>query len=131
MSQLMTFFEMQKRYKKKEDPFDLIIEKWIRILQFLDIASTISDFQELFRAANVAVPFCLKYQIKGCLGCPLGQICGRGKGVKILKVMKPIQTHLLAVLAGNRLPKETLISEIDGLLTELRMLKPESKELGH
>lgn len=37
----------------------------------------------------------------------------------------------LTVLAGNRLPKEPLISEIDGLLTELRMLKPESKELGH
>lgn len=43
---LMTIFEMQMRYQKEEDPFDLNIEKWVRIRQFVDIASTLSDFQE-------------------------------------------------------------------------------------
>jgi len=131
MGQLMTFSEMQKRYQKKEDPFDLTIEKWIRIRSFVDTASTLSDSQALFQAANVAVPFCVEYQRKNCLGCPLEKICGPGKGEKLLKVMKLIQTHVWAILAGNMLSKERLISEIDSLLTELKELKRESEELDH
>jgi len=126
---LMTIFEMQIRYQKEEDPFDLTIEKWIRVQQFLDIASTLSDFQELLQAANIAVPFCFEYQIKDCLGCPLEKICGPGKGGKLLKLMKLIETHVLASLAGNTLPKAPLISEIDGLLREVEMLKAKSKGL--
>ena len=129
MSQLMTFSEMQKRYQEREDPFDLTIEKWIRIHSFVATASSLSDFQQLYQAANLAVPFCFEYQIKACSGCPLEAICGRGRGEKLLKVMKRIQTHVWAILAGNTLPKEPLISEIDGLLTELRRLKRESEEL--
>ena len=78
MSQLMTFSEMQKRYQEREDPFDLTIEKWFRIQMFINTASSLSDFQQLYQAANVAVPFCLEYQIKACSGCPLENICGRG-----------------------------------------------------
>ena len=131
MSQLMTFSEMQKRYQEREDPFDVTIEKWVRIRSFVDSASTLSDFQQLYQAANLAVPFCFEYQIKACSGCPLEEICGRGRGEKLLKVMKRIQTHVWAILAGNALPKEPLISGIDGLLTELKKLKRESKELGN
>jgi len=128
---LMTIFEMQIRYQKEEDPFDLTIEKWIRVQQFLDIASTLSDFQELLQAANTAVPFCFEYQIKDCLGCPLEEVCGPGKGEKLLKVMKLIKSHHLAISAGNTLPKAPLISKIDGLLRELEMLKAESKGLSY
>jgi len=126
MTQLLTFFEMQMRYQKGEDPFDLTIEKWIRIRQSVGTASTLTDFRKLSRAANVAVPFCSEYQMKNCLGCPLEKICGPGEGGKLLKVMKLIQTQLLAFLAGNMLPKESLTSEIDGLLMELEMLKAKS-----
>lgn len=42
MGELMSFSEMQRRYENKEDPFDLTIEKWIRIRQFADTASTLS-----------------------------------------------------------------------------------------
>jgi len=128
MGQLMTISEMVERYKNKEDSFDVTIEKWIRIKSFLDTASTLSDFKELFKAANIAIPFCFVYQIKECLGCPLEKICGRGNGEKLLRVMKLIQTHLLAILAGNTLSKEPLISEIDGLLLELEKLKAQSRE---
>jgi len=131
MSQLMTFSEMQKRYQEREDPFDLTIEKWIRIQMFINTTSSLSDFQQLYQAANVAVPFCLEYQIKACSGCPLENICGRGRGENLLRVMKLIETHVLAILAGNMLSKEPLISKIDGLLTELKKLKRESKELGN
>lgn len=71
MGQLMTFFEMQERYQKKEDPFDLTIEKWVRIRSFVDTASTVSDYQALFQAANVAVPFCVEYQRKKLPRVPL------------------------------------------------------------
>jgi hypothetical protein len=131
MGELMTFFEMQKRYQEKEDPFDLTIEKWIRIGQFVDTASTLSDYQALFQAANLAVPFCFEYQRTNCLGCPLEKICGPGEGEKLLQVMKLIQTHVWAILAGNKLPKAPLIAEIDGLLMELKMVKSESKEPDH
>jgi len=90
MSQLMTILEMQERYQKKENSFDLTLEKWIRIRQFLDTASTLGDFKELFQAANIPAPFCYEYQIKDCLGCPLEKICGRGKGEKFFKVMRII-----------------------------------------
>jgi len=68
-SQLMRASEMRERYQKREDPFDLTIEKWVRIRQFLDTASTLSDFRQLFEALYIAVPFCFKYQIKACQGC--------------------------------------------------------------
>jgi hypothetical protein len=129
MSQLMTFSEIQKRYREREDPFDLTIEKWVRIQMFTNTASSLSDFQQLYEAANLAVPFCFEYQINACSGCPLENICGRGRGEKLLRVMKRIQTRVWAILAGNTLPKEPLISEIDGLLTELKKLKRESEEL--
>lgn len=130
MAQLMTISEMRGRYKKKEDPFDLTIEKWIRIRHFLDTASTVSDFKNLFQAANVAIPFCFEYQMKGCLGCPLGKICGRGKGKRLLKVVRLMQLHLFAILAGNTLVKEPLISEIDDLLMELKTIRAKSYGLG-
>ena len=129
MTQLMTFSEIQKRYQEREDPFDVTIEKWVRIKMFINTASSLSDFQQLYLAANLAVPFCFEYQIKACSGCPLEEICGPGRGLKLLKVMKRIQTHVWAILAGNTLPKEPLISEIDGLLTELKKLKRESEGL--
>jgi len=129
MAQLMTFSEMQKRYQEREYPFDLTIEKWIRIRSFVDTASTLNDYQALLQAANVAVPFCFEYQIKACSGCPLENICGRGRREKLLRVMKRIQTHALAILAGNTLPKEFLILEINGLVTELKKLKREFEEL--
>ena len=130
MSQLLTFFEMQMRYHKGEDPFDLTTEKWVRIRQSVGTASTLNDFQELSRAANVGVPFCSEYQMKNCLGCPLEKICGPGEEGKLLKVIKLIQTNLLAFLAGNTLPKDSLTSEIDGLLMELEMLKAKFRGRG-
>jgi len=130
MAQLMTISEMRDRYQKKEDPFDLTIEKWTRIRRFADTASTVRDFDKLLRAVNIAIPFCFEYQIKACLGCPLGKMCGRGKGEKFLKVRRLIQIHALAILAGNMLLKDQLILEIDDLLMELKTIRAKSYGLG-
>jgi len=124
MSRLMSIFEMRERYQKKEDPFDLTVEKWIRIRQFLDTASTLSDFKKLLQASTIPVPFCFQYQEKNCLNCPLEKICGRGEGEKFVRVVRLIQAY---VFGGDMLPKGPLISEIDNFLTELELLKAKSK----
>jgi hypothetical protein len=126
MDGLMTIFEMQKRYRDNEDPFGLTIEKWIRIRRFLDTASTVSEFKELFEAANVAVPFCFEYRLKGCAGCPLQQLCGHHSGERLHKIMRLIQFHVFAILSGNVLPKNQLISEIACLLEDLLNVRQDS-----
>lgn len=61
----------------------------------------------------------------------LGKMCGRGKGEKLDKVIRLIQIHVLAILAGNMRLKEPLVSEIDDLLMELRTIRAKSDGLGH
>ena len=124
MGELMSFSEIQRRYENEEDPFDLTMEKWIRIRQFADTAQTLGDFQQLLDASNVGVPFCIEYQRKDCVGCPLENLCGPGRGEKLLKVMRLIQTHYLAILAGNSVPKGPLITEIEELMEQLGTLNP-------
>ncbi len=127
MSELMSFSEIQRRYENEEDPFDLTMEKWIRIRQFADTAQTLRDFQQLLDASNVAVPFCIEYQRKDCVGCPLERLCGPGRGEKLFRVMKLIQTHYLAILAGNTVPKEPLVAEIEELMEQLGTLNPQKQ----
>jgi hypothetical protein len=119
---------MQERIQKRHDPFDLTIEKWVRIRKFLETALTLSDFQELLQGATVAVPFCFEYQTKGCFGCPSEKICARGRGERFLRVIRLIQAY---TIAGDRLPKERLISEIDDFLIELEMIRAKHKGIVH
>lgn len=131
MTHLLTDSEMRDRYNRNEDPFDLTIEKWVRIRNFLTSATTVDDFQNLFQATNIAVPFCFKYQITGCKGCPLEKICGQGSGQKLLRVMRLTQMHILAILAGNQLPKQPLLSQVDNLVEELKDARVKSGKAGH
>lgn len=124
----MTSAEMHQRYQRNEDPFDLTLEKWIRIRKFLESCSTLSDFRKVFNGAAIPIPFCYEYQVKDCLGCPLEKTCGRGRGEKFARVMRIIQAY---VLAGDMLPREPLTSEIDGFLLELEMIKAKSKGMVH
>jgi hypothetical protein len=128
ISQLITIQEMRERIQKREDPFDLTIEKWIRIRKFLETAMTLSDFQELFQGAAVAVPFCFEYQVKGCFGCPLEKVCARGRSERFLRVMRLIQAY---TIAGDMLPKERLVSEIDDFIVELQMIRAKHKGILH
>lgn len=128
LSQLITPQEMRERTQKGDDPFDLTIEKWGRIRKFVETASTLSNFQELLQGAVVAVPFCFEYQTKGCLACPLEKICSRGRGERFLQIMRLIQAY---AIAGDILPKEPLISEIDDFLMELEMVRAKFKGMIH
>lgn len=128
MNQLMTASEMQERYRGKEDPFDLTLEKWTRIRRALTRSVTLRDFKEVFNAAAIPVPFCYEYQARGCLGCPLETICARGRGEKFIRVMRIIQAY---VLAGDMLPQEPLTSEVDTFVLELEMVRAKARGTVH
>jgi hypothetical protein len=128
MNQLMTASEMQERSQGKEDPFDLTLEKWARIRQHLEGSLSLSDFNTAFNAAAIPIPFCYEYQAQGCLGCPLETICARGRGEKFIRVMRVIQAY---VLAGDVLPKEPLISEVDNFVLELEMVRVKARGTVH
>jgi hypothetical protein len=128
ISQLITIQEMRERIQRRDDSFDLTIEKWVRIRKFLETANTLSDFQELLQGAAVAVPFCFEYQIKGCFGCPLEKICAQGRSERFLRVMRLIQAY---TIAGDMLPKEKLASEIDDFIMELQMIRAKHKGMIH
>ena len=128
MSQLMTTSEMQERYQGKEDPFDLTLEKWTRIRRALNRSRTLKDFQTVFNAAAIAVPFCYEYQAGGCYGCPMETICARGRGERFIRVMRIIQAY---VLAGDMLPKKPLVSEVDTFVLELEMVRAKARGAVH
>jgi hypothetical protein len=128
MSQLMTTSEMKERYQGKEDPFDLTLEKWTRIRRILDRSATLRDFQTVFNAAAIPTPFCYEYQPRDCYGCPLETICARGRGERFIRVMRIIQAY---VLAGDMLPQEPLISEVDNFILELEMVRAKARGTVH
>jgi hypothetical protein len=128
MSQLMTTTEMQERYQGKEDPFDLTLEKWTRIRRILDRSATLRDFQTVFNAAAIPVPFCYEYQARDCYGCPLETICARGRGERFIRMMRVIQAY---VLAGDMLPSDPLISEVENFILELEMVRAKARGAVH
>jgi len=48
-------------------------------------AVTLSDFEVLLQATNIAIPLPSEYQAKDCLGCLLEKICDLGKGENLSK----------------------------------------------
>jgi hypothetical protein len=128
VNQLMTASEMQERYRGKEDPFDLTLEKWTRIRRVLNSSATLSEFKDVFNAAAIPIPFCYEYQVRDCFGCPLETICARGRGEKFIRVMRIIQAY---VLAGDMLPQEPLISEVDSFILELEMARAKARGTVH
>jgi hypothetical protein len=128
LAQLMTLEEMQERFQETDDPFDLTIEKWARIRRFLDSTLTLDDFRELFEGATVAVPFCFEFNVKGCVGCPLGEICGPSEEKKSQRLIRLIQAY---TLAGDMLPKQRLTTEVDDYLMKMKMIKKKNKGTGN
>ncbi len=73
---LMTKEEIIERYRKGEDPFDLVVEKWVRIEDFLGLAFSREDFIDILTAIHVPIPFCMEYGVRGeCFKCPIVKIC--------------------------------------------------------
>jgi len=123
---LISFEEMRDRTLKGEDPFDLTIEKWMRIKRYVEEVTELSDFQCLPHAASLVVPFCFRYQVLLCKGCPLFSLCGAGRGERFLRVIRLIHAY---GIAGDMLPKEILLAEIDEIIFEIEAEKARHKGL--
>lgn len=123
---LITFEEMRERTLRGEDPFDLTVEKWMRIKRFVEEVSDPAEFQSLPHAASLVVPFCFKYQVLLCKGCPLFGLCGAGKGERFLRIVRLIHAY---AIAGDILPKEILLSEIDEIILEVEAERAKYKGL--
>ena len=75
-SVLMTEEEMDSRTERKEDSFGLVIEKWRRIHQHLNLAFTRDDYVTALEASHVVIPFCRTYAVsRNCSDCPILLIC--------------------------------------------------------
>ena len=122
MGNLLMFQEMVTRYERGENAFDLTLEKWVRIRESIRIAFTTSHFDEVLEAAAIKVPLCLENQ-DNCGICPLEAICTRGQEGSFMRFMRAIQAYCIA---GDLLPKSTLLSLTDQIISELESCKGES-----
>jgi hypothetical protein len=127
MGNLLTFQEMATRYEKGENAFDLTVEKWMRIREFIQTAFTTSQFDEVLQAAALKVPLCLEHQ-DNCGLCPLEAICSKGQEGSFMRFMRAIQAYCIA---GDLLPKSSLLGLTDQIISELESCKRESRKRVH
>lgn len=105
---LMSEQEMMDRYRKEEDPFELVIEKWRRIRDFLQFAFSRQDFVSVFEAAYVPIPFCLEFgKRKQCSKCPIRKLCIPEQDKESFWVLLVRVLHAYA-FAGDFLPPESI-----------------------
>ena len=122
MKKLMDFKEMGQKYNGGEDSLELTIEKWIRILEFLDSAFSLDHFNEALQAAMVPLFLCVEYRDR-CDFCPLFRVCERGRSQIFNKVVRVMQAY---TIAGDILPKETLLGVVENFVDELHQCQNES-----
>lgn len=122
MGNLLTFQEMVTRYERGENAFDITLEKWVRIRESIKTAFTTSHFDEVLEAAAIKVPLCLENQ-DNCGICPLEAICSRGQDGPFMKFMRAIQAYCIA---GDILPKSSLLGLTDQVISELKSCKKDS-----
>ena len=122
MGKFVTFREIVTRYEAGENAFDLTVEKWVRIREYLEIALSVSHFREILEAASIKVPLCLEYK-DNCAICPLVTVCGKGQEGSFGKFIRGIQAYCIA---GDLLPKSPLLRLADEIISELEVYKKES-----
>jgi len=126
MVKLLYLEEMQKRHKKGEDPFDLAIEKWERIREYLLERADPSRFQEAFQCGSTKIIFCLDYK-NHCFLCPLEGVCFDSQSL-YYQVMRHLQVYSLA---GALLPPAPLIELIEAYIRNLCLRREEWRKKSH
>lgn len=121
MTELLFIQEMKERFEK-EDPFDLTVEKWTKIRKFSEGATTAEDFEKILDSSGLIVPFCIIHK-RNCSECPLDNICGSEKE-KFSRIMRIIDAFSAA---GDVLPKEVLLNELDSFISELELIRAKNK----
>jgi hypothetical protein len=120
MVTLLDFEEMASRHKNGEDPFELAIEKWVRLRDFLLLKADPSRYREAFRCGSTKIVFCVDYQ-DHCPLCPLERVCFDGQSL-FYQIMRFLQVYSLA---GALLPRGPLIELIDFYIKDLNGYREE------
>jgi hypothetical protein len=120
MVTLLDFEEMASRHKNGEDPFELAIEKWVRLRDFLLLKADPSRYREAFRCGSTKIVFCVDYQ-DHCPLCPLEKVCFDGQSL-YYQIMRFLQVYSLA---GALLPRGPLIELIDFYIKDLNGYREE------
>ncbi|HSR11295.1 MAG TPA: hypothetical protein VLS90_07595 [Thermodesulfobacteriota bacterium] len=115
---LLEFDEMVNRHKQGEDPFELAIEKWVRIRDYLLKKANPERYKEAFHCGCTKILFCVDYKDR-CPFCPLEKICFDGQSL-YYQVMRSLQVYSLA---GAVLPRGPLIELIDCYIQDLNGYK--------
>lgn len=124
---LLSFEETMKRYESGENAFDLAVEKWVRIREAIKSSYSLNHFALIMRGASIRIALCVEYN-DNCFLCPLGNICSQEKDGLFRKIVRLLQAYCVA---GDILPKSTLIDLVDQLIKELEKTKEECIKLRH
>lgn len=127
MFNLMTFEETMKRYEGGENAFDLAIEKWSRIREAVKTAYHLQHFALIIRGASIKVALCVEFK-DNCPLCPLEKICNAEREGPFATVIRLMQAYCIA---GDVLPKSTLLDLVDQLIAKLDETKKEFMKLRH
>ena len=120
MNELLDLKEMVLRHKQGEDPFDLAIEKWVRIRDFLIKKANPEQYREAFQCGSTKIIFCLDYK-DHCPFCPLERSCFDSQSV-YYQIMRSLQVYSLA---GAFLPREPILDLIDSYIRDLNDYRKE------
>ena len=126
MAMLLDLEEMVRRHKLGEDPFDLAIEKWVRIRDFLTPKADPDRYRQAFQCGSTKILFCLDYK-DHCPFCPLGNVCFDGQSL-YYQIMRSLQVYSLA---GALLPAEPLLELIESYILQLNGYRDEWRKKSH
>jgi hypothetical protein len=118
MIKLLSLAEMERRHQKGEDPFELAIEKWIRIRDFLSEKSNPARYREVFQCASTKIIFCLDYA-GHCQLCPFESICIDDQSL-YYQIIRHLQVYSIA---GSLLPRGPVLEMIDSYLRDLNQYR--------
>lgn len=126
MEKLLDLDEMVDRHKQGEDPFDLAIEKWVRLRDFLTRKADPARYREAFQCGSTKILFCLDYQ-DHCPLCPLERVCFDSQSL-YYQIMRFLQVY---TLAGKMLPREPLIELINSYIRDLNGYREDWLKMSH
>ena len=118
MGKLLDLEEMRRRHKEGEDPFELAIEKWVRIRDYLAEEADPKRYLEAFQSALSKILFCLDYRDL-CVLCPLEKICLDGQS-RYYQILQHLQAY---AVADPPLPREPLLELIDSYILDLEQYR--------
>jgi len=126
MAMLLDLKEMVRRHKQGEDPFDLAIEKWVRIRDYLIKKADPERYREAFHCGSAKIIFCLDYK-DHCPFCPMESVCFDGQSL-YYQIMRSLRVYSLA---GALLPREPVIQLIESYIGDLRGYRNEWLKKSH